>query len=306
MLKLPHHQVAGHQAGNGKLGPLIDDSGRFYKPLQGDERGSNEVAFYTSFSSNTRIPDHIRRFFPTFHGTQLVEASDGSGLLPHLVLGDLTVGRVNPSIMDIKIGSRTWPPQASEDYIEKCLKKDRKTSTILLGFRLSGLEFYSQKEPGYWKPGRKSVQNLSPEGVKLVLRNFVSSNTTNELEKKPDCSFASIVYGGSTGILSQLLELKAWFEDQTIYHFHSCSIHMMFEKELALEGKNPRAEIKLIDFAHVVEGQGVIDHNFLGGLCSLIKFISEVLTTPDDCPVEVSSNDAKKNRIHPENGVHLH
>lgn len=81
---------------------------------------------------------------------------------------------------------------------------------------------------------------------------------------------------------------------------------MMFEKELALEGKNPRAEIKLIDFAHVVEGQGVIDHNFLGGLCSLIKFISEVLTTPDDCPVEVSSNDAKKNRIHPENGVHLH
>ena len=35
-----------------------------------------------------------------------------------------------------------------------------------------------------------------------------------------------------------------------------------------------------MDFAHVEEGNGVIDHNFLGGLCSLIKFISEVLTDP--------------------------
>ena len=98
MLKVPVHQVAGHRASDGNLGPLVDDSGRFYKPLQGDERGSNEVAFYTSFSSNTKIPDHIRRFFPVFHGTQLLEASDGSGLCPHLVLQDLVSSCVKPSI----------------------------------------------------------------------------------------------------------------------------------------------------------------------------------------------------------------
>lgn len=51
----------------------------------------------------------------------------------------------------------------------------------------------------------------------------------------------------------------------------------MFEKRLALEGVRPNAQVKIIDFAHVTEGKGVIDHNFLGGLCSLIKFISEVL-----------------------------
>lgn len=303
MLKVPNHQVAGHKAGSGKLGPLIDDSGRFYKPLQGDERGSHEVAFYTSFSSSTRIPDHIRRFFPAFYGTQLVEASDGSGLLPHLVLHDLTSGRANPSIMDIKIGSRTWPPEESEKYIEKCLKKDRETSTLLLGFRLSGLQFYSTKESGYWRPERKAIQGLSAEEVKLVLRNFVSSNVPKDLDTKPDCAFASIVFGGSTGILAQLLDLKAWFEDQTIYHFYSCSVHMMFEKELALEGKNPKAEIKLIDFAHVIEGGGVIDHNFLGGLCSLIKFISELLTTPDDCLTEDASHDAMRNRNLADNGT---
>ncbi|CAK9163203.1 unnamed protein product [Ilex paraguariensis] len=297
MLKVPDHQVAGHQAGDGKLGSLIDDSGRFYKPLQGDERGSREVTFYTSFSSNTRIPDHIRRFFPVFYGTQLIEASDGSGLLPHLVLQDLVSGRLNPSIMDIKIGSRTWAPQASNDYIEKCLKKDRETSSLPLGFRISGLQIYVSKELGFWKPERTSFQRLSADNVRLVLRKFVSSNTSAESDSEPDCSFASIVYGGSTGILAQLLELKSWFEDQTIYHFYSCSVLLTYEKELALKGRIPGAEFKLIDFAHVVEGGGVIDHNFLGGLCSLIKFISEILTTPDECTSKASPKDSGENRL---------
>lgn len=303
MLKVPQHQVAGHEAGIGKLGPLVDESGRFYKPLQGDERGSNEVAFYRSLSTNSAIPEHIQRFFPTFYGTQLVEASDGSGLLPHLVLEDLALGHVNPSIMDIKIGSRTWAPKASEKYIEKCLKKDRESSSLPLGFRISGLQIYRSKEQGFWKPGKKVAQKLSKEEVKLVLRRFVSSNTLNDLDSKPDCAFASTVYGGSTGILSQLLELKAWFEDQTIFHLYSCSILVIFEKELALEGKNPGAQIKLIDFAHVYEGRGVIDHNFLGGLCSLIKFISEILTAPNECKIEVSAKANQKNLTDSDNGV---
>lgn len=302
MLKIPKNQVAGHRADDGKLGPLIDDSGCFYKPLQGDERGSNEVNFYTSFSSNTEIPDHIRKFFPNFHGTQLVEASDASGLKPHLVLQDLNFGRSNPSVMDIKIGSRTWAPQAPEHYIQKCLKKDRETSSTPLGFRLSGLQIYETKISGMWKPGKKSVQSLSADEVKLLLRKFVSSNASGVVDSEPDCSFASIVYGGSSGILSQLLELKAWFEDQTMYCFYACSILMMFENELASNGKNPRAEIKLIDFAHVFEGKGVIDHNFLGGLCSLIKFIREILTLTDS-GAEVSLEDVQKKHIYPENGT---
>ena len=44
--------------------------------------------------------------------------------------------------------------------------------------------------------------------------------------------------------------------------------------------------VKLVDFAHVAEGNGVIDHNFLGGLCSLIKFISDIVVeTPETAPL---------------------
>ncbi|KVH98071.1 inositol polyphosphate multikinase alpha-like [Cynara cardunculus var. scolymus] len=278
MFKIPPHQVAGHHASNGTLGPLVDDSGRFYKPLQGDERGSAEVTFYKQFSTNTEIPDRIRRFFPVFYGTQVMKASDGFEH-PHIMLQDLASSRSNPTIMDIKIGSRTFGPEASDDYIEKCLKRDRETTTLRLGFRISGLQVYVSEELGFYKPSRDLVLKSSIDDVKLLFRRFVSSNSSGS---DPDYALASKVYGGPNGILAQLLELKTWFEDQTIYHFCACSLLFMFEKTMASKGETSNAQVKLIDFAHVTEGRGVIDHNFLGGLCSLIKFISEVLKDPED------------------------
>ncbi|KAF3975839.1 hypothetical protein ACB098_04G000200 [Castanea mollissima] len=296
MLKVPNNQVAGHQAGDGKLGPLVDDSGHFCKPLQSDDRGSKEVFFYTSFSSNTNIPNHIRRFFPNFHGTQLIEASNGSGKQPHLVLQDIFCGRLNPSIMDIKIGSRTWDPEASEDYIQKCFMKDTKRSSLALGFRIDGLQIYESEGSGFWKPDRQLIHEFTADDVRLVLRKFVSSNSSAGVD--PDCTFASTVYGGSGGILAQLLELKEWFEHQTIFHFYSCSVLMVCEKESVVKEMSSGAEVKLVDFAHVVEGKGIIDHNFLGGLCSLIKFISEILTCSDVHTAKASLQDPRKNYIY--------
>lgn len=291
MFKVPDHQVAGHRASQGVLGPLIDDSGRFYKPLQSDERGSKEVVFYTRFSSNKEIPNHIRKFFPVYYGTQIIEASDGSGLRPHLVLEDIVSSHSNPSIMDVKIGARTWYPQASEDYITKCVLKDRATTSLSLGFRISGLQVYKSEQSGYWKPDKKRVQGFTADDVRLILRKFVSSNPSDDFGTEPDCAFAAAVYGGSTGIVAQLLTLKAWFEDQTFYHFYSCSVLILYEKEPILNGKSPCAAVKLVDFAHVLDGQGVIDHNFLGGLCSLIKFISEILNNLPDNSTENSEKD---------------
>ncbi|KAK7317284.1 hypothetical protein RJT34_01375 [Clitoria ternatea] len=270
MLKIPEHQVAGHKAKDGVLGPLVDDSGKFYKPLQNDDRGSTELAFYTSFTSHPIIPDTIRTFFPSFHGTKVLDASDGTGPHPHLVLEDLLHGYTNPSVIDIKVGSRTWYPQASLDYINKCLAKDRESSTVHLGFRISGLKDTLTR----WEPTRKSLQNLSVEDATSVLKRFVSSNN-DAVSVLPDCVFAEEVFGV---VLDRLLELKEWFEDQTVYHFSSCSLLVVYEKDNDCDKmKKKRTLVKLVDFAHVVDGKGVIDHNFLGGLCSFIKFIKDII-----------------------------
>lgn len=289
MLKVPDHQVAGHQAHLGKRGPLIDESGNFYKPFTNDERGLREAEFYKSFSSNVRVPHSIRKFFPNYFGTRILQASDGSGDCSHLVLEDLTARYAHPSIIDVKIGSRTWYPQAKEEYFQKCFQKDKDTSTLTLGFRISGLQIYEGQESGYWKPDRKMAMKYKADDVRMVLKKFVSSNQSSELHKNPDCAFASSVYGGPSGILAQLLELKSWFEEQDFYHFYSCSILMFYDRELLVKNGEPGPAIKLIDFAHVLEGNGVIDHNFLGGLCSLIKFISDQLAVSNEHP----ANDVK-------------
>ncbi|XP_052726287.1 inositol polyphosphate multikinase beta-like [Vigna angularis] len=103
MLKVPEHQVAGHMAKNDVLGLLVDDSGKFYTPLQEHDRGSAELSFYTSLA----VPPSIRPFFLAFHGTVVVPASDGSGPHTHLLLQDLIAPYTKPSVMDVKIGSRT-------------------------------------------------------------------------------------------------------------------------------------------------------------------------------------------------------
>ncbi|KAI5059933.1 hypothetical protein GOP47_0024353 [Adiantum capillus-veneris] len=81
MLRPAAHQVAGHQAGVGKVGPLIDGAGKFYKPLQDGERGEREKRFYEHFSADMNVPSNIKAFFPCFYGAKKVEGLDGSGFI---------------------------------------------------------------------------------------------------------------------------------------------------------------------------------------------------------------------------------
>ncbi|XP_009383393.2 inositol polyphosphate multikinase IPK2 [Musa acuminata AAA Group] len=287
MLKPPEHQVAGHRAQDGQLGPLVDGCGIFYKPLQGDGRGDAEVAFYTSLFSHPAVPPHILSFFPGFHGTLVLPASDASGPRPHLALDDLLAGLRSPSLIDLKIGGRTWPPDCPEDYFQKCIVKDRESTSVALGFRVSGVQIQDPAgADAFWRPSRAAVRRYMVEDVRRVLRQFVSANPPSP-DQKPDCALASAVYGGPDGVLAQLMELKAWFEEQTLFHFYSASVLLVYEKDAAVAaagqqaGKSSGVRMKLVDFAHVMEGQGVIDHNFLGGLCSLIKFMSDVLNDPE-------------------------
>ncbi|CAH8353931.1 unnamed protein product [Eruca vesicaria subsp. sativa] len=282
-LKAPEHQVAGHSAKEGRLGPLVDGEGRFFKPFQHDFRGENEARFYKFFSSNKKAPDHIHGYFPAYHDIQVVEASNGSGKLPHVVLEDVVSDYLRPTIMDTKIGSRTWYPDVSERYFNKCMRKDRRTTSVPLGFRISGFKIFDHQESSYWMPDKKVVHGYNVDEARLAFRKFVSSNSL--ADSIPDCAFASDVYGGSNGILAQLLELKAWFETQTLYHLNSSSVLMFYENDesVLMKGGDDavRAQVKLIDFAHFVDGNGVIDHNFLGGLCSFIKLIQDILESSD-------------------------
>ncbi|KAJ7566958.1 hypothetical protein O6H91_02G125600 [Diphasiastrum complanatum] len=275
-LKPSSNQVAGHQF-EGHLGSLVDESGNFFKPLQDGERGEREVIFYEKFWADKNVPTNVKRFFPRFHGTVLIDNPDGAGATKHAILEDLSSGLRQPCIMDIKMGFRTWYPEASEAYKIKCSKKDEETTSASLGFRICGLQVYDAAAGSSWKADRNWCRKLRPSEVPSVLKRFVSTNPYDD--EHPNASKAQSVYGGPHGVISKLKELQDWFEVQTTYHFSSSSVLIIYEGdaspcESGQAQDSGLARVKFIDFAHVSYGQVGTDENYLGALKSLMSYIS--------------------------------
>ncbi|KAG2263519.1 hypothetical protein Bca52824_070598 [Brassica carinata] len=83
------------------------------------------------------------------------------------------------------------------------------------------------------------------------------------------------------------------------YHFNSCSVLMFYESDsFLMKGEDDaQAQVKLVDCTHVLDGNGVIDHNFLDGFCSFISFIQDIL--------ESSDNSDETNTSLSENGLRI-
>ena len=57
-----------------------------------------------------------------------------------LELEDVAKRYRHPSIIDIKLGYRTWYPTADQRYIDKCKAKDASTTQAALGFKICGMQ----------------------------------------------------------------------------------------------------------------------------------------------------------------------
>lgn len=98
----------------GRVGSLVDGKGLFFKPLQGDERGEREVAFYQRFWQDDSVPASIKSFFPKFYGVKELPAVGPVDKLNHAALEDLTHSYVHPSIVDVKV---SFCPSKVFDYL---------------------------------------------------------------------------------------------------------------------------------------------------------------------------------------------
>ena len=55
-------------------------------------------------------------------------------------LEDVTRRYKHPSIIDIKVGLRTWYAGAEQSYIERCKLKDAATTQAALGYKVCGMQ----------------------------------------------------------------------------------------------------------------------------------------------------------------------
>merc|ERR550517_1995828 len=261
-------QIAGHGSENdGQRGLLVHESGFVLKPVQPPPKGTREVAFYQSInSSGDEVDQRLVQLTARFYGTQAVKVQNGVvGLSDYLVLENLTQGLGAPCVMDVKIGARTYGPDASE---AKKSQEDAKYQGTKVPFGFSVLGIISHNKEGVKRLNKAFGRSLCSENIHEVLNNFIRLDTEQSI------LVAKI-------FLQKLEEFVQFFGSQRRYHLYASSLLFVYDFDSLqagnLEEFKGSVRLKLIDFAHVFPANGASDGNFIFGLQNLSELFRKFI-----------------------------
>ena len=279
---LSHRQVL-------KVAPIY-----ILKPLHADHRGVREVAFYEfvkhaveqSFGST---PNHLcpktfrsrqnsqydkpisememlrlhrevellRRlssFLPFYYG---IFGGDNSSPISHsyLVLEDVTNRFQKPCVMDLKVGTQTYEPDADPAKILR--EKNKYPLQSVFGVRIVGMRLnYPTFEGWHHKIYDKHF------GFSLESHESLVSAFGMFLGK--DCNRIAIEF------IDQLKGILEWFKVNDAFYFISSSLLLVYERDSdnRLTSIPSKPIIRMIDLAHV-RAKNELDMGYLTGLQTL-------------------------------------
>ena len=263
-------QVGGHGAWDKEQAMQVSKKGLVLKPIQGDARGQREAEFFRTISNSTDPAVRaFLEFMPHFHGVSKRKKSDGA-TGEFIMMENLTNNLSKPCIMDVKIGARTWGPDASE---KKRTQQDASyaATKTAFGFSVPGLSSYhgENKDCAVVK-GKDYGKSLTGENIGELMELYLDISNDPELARK----IAQI-------FVEKLKKVQSLFESQRSFHFYASSLLFVYDAE-AVQNNIDSMELenfvtlKMIDFAHVWPANGELDSNYLKGVNSLIQLFSKV------------------------------
>ncbi|CAG5095021.1 Oidioi.mRNA.OKI2018_I69.XSR.g13993.t1.cds [Oikopleura dioica] len=266
---------------------------KWVKKKEKEERIQQEIHYRQVQITKAATPEAkiLRSLCPRFYG--VVESSEPNAAHSAFIrLEDLTRPFRDPCICDIKMGRVTYDPDATE---EKKRKESVKYPPLVnTGFQLLGCRISSDSGSTAQKLDKKWGRSLDEDQlVNIGLGKFLSSAGPYERN-------ILII----KGILERLLLIRDFFAAQTSYRFYASSLLILYEgyspAELGSQGSSdseddrwrpdkPRVDVRMIDFAHVWDGDGCnLDENYLFGLNKLILAFESLLiegTDPQGSPI---------------------
>ncbi|CAH0520609.1 unnamed protein product [Peronospora belbahrii] len=243
------HQVGGHSTAKTSLKAL---NGRILKPFQNKQRGERERDFYERvFVSEKESTEFaaLMRFLPTYYGTIVApQAEDKEEEMTFvngecLVLEDLTWGRQWPCIMDVKMGTRSYEEDASAEKI--AFEKSKFPLQETVGLRIQGIKVFDPQRQSYVEFDKVFGRAItSVDELALAFRRYFPVQDTIKTIKLLEA------------FLRRLDQLKTWFDDQQGTMFIASSFLFLYDgvesvEEAKLTSEAYKADIRLIDFAHV-------------------------------------------------------
>lgn len=210
----------------------------------------------------------LSEFIPTYYGVLEHQISlEQIASIKYLILHDVTESFSKPCIMDIKMGTQTYEPDAPEEKkLREVTKFPEQTS---IGFRIVGLKFY---DPGH--------PDADSSGVRTLSKSFGRSLTTSvAILDTLRCFLSSIqhpelLHDTLSQLVLRLQSLSRWFDDNDRFSFYASSILIVHEGES--QNKKAHVDIKMIDFGHVRRSQGG-DDGYKAGLSILTLLFEELL-----------------------------
>ena len=279
-------QIAGHGSeGDGQRAILKREDGRLLKPIQKPPKGHREAGFYLGINQSTadEVDQVIRAHIPRFFGIESVGFTNGVHVTEQfLVLEDITDGFIHPNIIDVKIGSQTWGPDASEGKIAQEKSKYLGTK-IPFGFSILGMLVHAFDQPN-------NYNNNSQKNPTSVVKKYDKS-FGKELKQDQTQQVAEFFFNHEQEPPVELIEIAVEkisvilkvFENQKKYKFYSSSLLMAYDAQAVMKFKakiinlddlKNAVNVRVIDFAHVFEANNERDENFITGLTNFLELFS--------------------------------
>lgn len=214
------HQVAGHtfQPDNpNELGLLKHGTdGTVLKPAGKAACGARELKFYESLRQPD-VPDYLaslRCLVPRYSGAEVlcIEGRD----VNFIRLEDLTDRMLEPCVMDVKIGRRTWDPLATP---EKRAAEESKYVACKqsLGFCVPGFQVHSVRTGRVKRFGKEYGKKLNEESVREAFRIFLNADS------------GGLCRSLLMQFLSGLWAIQSWARTQSHMRIYSSSVLLVYD-----------------------------------------------------------------------------
>lgn len=271
-------QIAGHgSTADGHKVFLQHQNGRLLKPFQKPPKGTREQAFYESVALNSDDPIdlELRPLIPKYYGIETVPSPDPGveAADDYFLLEDATLGLERPNIMDVKIGSRTWGPDASAEKAAHEAAKYPGTKAPL-GFSVLGIIVHPMGDDTQEmvRHDRSFGTQLKTEDVIDAPKMFFDYQRVGVIPE-----LVEVVLARMRTVLDVMARQRKYliYGSSLLFAFDTKIVGEFREGKVGKEALEKAVNVKMIDFAHVWPSGGVQDTNFVNGLTNLIKVFED-------------------------------
>jgi hypothetical protein len=240
---------------------------------------------WKAVKKETEAIHRLAKFIPRYYGvvgqdgvSHNLGAPYGITEDAYLMLQSLTKSFSKPCVMDLKMGTQTFEPDATEEkQIREFSKYPHQAD---FGFRIVGMSVYDPNhvnadEKGFRMFGKDYGRKLQTrKQVRQAFRTFfsagVKTDTNEDRERNERVRVRSL-----SNTLLEMRPLRRWHDENGSLEFRASSLLLIYEGD-PVKGNGDATLLKMIDFGHV-RRDSTGDLGYRVGLKSITSFLTKII-----------------------------